>query len=341
MAKTRGRGAIVIAGIAFGVAAGTAFGTYILAPNLPENSDPNAPRSADLAAVEQQAAVNEVQADQADSIIGHIVEDLVAGQLQDRPVLIMHTTDAEQSDIDDVAWLLAQAGALNAGRIQLEEQFFNQDNADQLKSVVANTLPAGAQLSETQLDPGTHAGEALGSGLLLNPENSEPLATTGERALLLNALRDTDFISYEDGTILPGQVVVLITGDSSGSGDAGYAAETQALFARAMDSRGGGVVLAGRIHTAADTGVIGRLRANPDALQNVSTVDSVDRTWGKMATVLSVRDELAGRSGAYGSAASAEAASPKLDGVTPPKAAADPVPEEPAADAPAPEAPAE
>lgn len=319
MAQSRGRGALFIAGIAFGVAAGTAFGTYVLAPNLPENSDPNAPSSADLAAAEETAAVNGVQAEQADSIIGHIVEDLVAGQLQDRPVLLMHTTDAEQTDIDDVAWLLQRAGAVNAGRIQLEEEFFNQDNADQLKSIVTNTLPAGAQLSETQLDPGTHAGEALGSGLMLNPESGEPQASTAERALLLGALRDTGYISYEDGTILPGQVVVLVTGDSDGTGESSYAAESQSLFARALDSRGSGVVVAGRIHTAADTGVIGRLRANPDAAANVSTVDSVGRTWGKMATVLSVRDELAGQSGAYGSAASAEAASPKLDGVTPPR----------------------
>lgn len=309
-----------IAGIAFGVAAGTAFGTYVLAPNLPENSDPNAPSSAELAAAEETAAVNGVQADQADSIIGHIVEDLVAGQLQDRPVLLMHTTDAEQSDIDDVAWLLQRAGAINAGRIQLEEQFFNQDSADQLKSIVTNTLPAGAQLSETQLDPGTHAGEALGAGLMLNPESGEPQASTAERALLLGALRDTGYINYEDGTILPGQVVVLVTGDSDGTGESSYAAESQSLFARALDSRGSGVVVAGRIHTAADTGVIGRLRANPDAVANVSTVDSVGRTWGKMATVLSVRDELAGQSGAYGSAASAEAASPRLDGVTPARA---------------------
>lgn len=237
-----------------------------------------------------------------------------------RPVLLMHTADAEQTDIDDISWLLQRAGAINAGRIQLEDQFFNQDNADQLKSVVTNTLPAGAQLSETQLDPGTHAGEALGAGLMLNPESGEPQASTAERALLLGALRDTGYISYADGTILPGQVVVLVTGDSDGTGESSYTAESQSLFARALDSRGSGVVVAGRIHTAADTGVIGRLRANPDAVANVSTVDSVGRTWGKMATVLSVRDELAGQSGAYGAAASAEAASPALNGVTPPRA---------------------
>lgn len=317
MAKKSAKGATAIAGIAFGLAAGVALGTYVLAPNLPENSDPNAPTSADLKAAQLEAEVNAVQADQADSIIDHIVEDVVAGTLTDRPVLIMHTTDAEQSDIDDVSWLLNQAGAIDAGTITLEDSFFSQDGADQLKSIVANTLPAGAQLSETQLDPGTHAGEALGAGLMLNPENGEPLASTAERGLLLNVLRDSGYISYQDGTILPGQVVVFITGNSDGSGDSAFAAETQSMFARALDSKGSGVVVAGRIHSASDTGVIGRLRANPDAASKVSTVDSLDRTWGKMATVLSVRDELANRSGAYGSAASAEAASPSLDGATP------------------------
>ena len=42
----------------------------------------------------------------------------------------------------------------------------------------------------------------------------------------------------------------------------------------------------------------------------VSTVDSVDRAVGRMATVLAVREQLEGESGAYGSAESAEAASP-------------------------------
>lgn len=314
MAKRRGRGAATFAALGFGAAAGIAFGTYVLAPNLPENIDPNAPTSAELVEAETLAEVNAVQADQADSIIDHIVEDVVAGTLTDRPVLVMRTADAEESDVADVSWLLQQAGAINAGSITLEENFFSQDGADQLKSIVANTLPAGAQLSETQLDPGTHAGEALGAALLLNPETGEPLASTAERGLLLNVLRDNGYISYEDGTILPGQVIVMITGDSDGSGDGAFAAETQSLFARAIDAQGSGVVVAGRIHTAADTGVIGRLRANPDAAENVSTIDSVNRTWGKMATVLSVREELAGRSGAFGSAASADAASPSLDG---------------------------
>lgn len=316
MAKRRGKGAAAVAALGFGAAIGIAFGTYVLAPNLPENVDPNAPTAADLADAETQARVNAVQADQADSIIDHIAEDVVAGTLTDRPVLVMQTADAEQSDVDDVSWLLRQAGAIDAGKITLENSFFSQDGADKLKSIVANTLPAGAQLSENQLDPGTHAGEALGAALLLNPENGEPLASTSERSLLLNVLRDGEFISYEDGTILPGQVIVLVTGDSDGAGDEAFAAETQALFARALDAQGSGVVVAGRIHTAADSGVIGRLRANPDAAEKVSTIDSVDRTWGKMATVLSVREELAGRSGAYGAAASADAATPPIDGIS-------------------------
>lgn len=315
MAKSSAKTGIAIAGLAFGAAVGVAFGTYILAPNLPAGTDQSAATASELAEAQEEAAINAVQAQQADSVIDSIASDAVAGALTDRPVLILSTSDAEQSDVDDVAWLLRSAGAVDAGKITLESTFFSQDGADQLKSIVANTLPAGAQLSETQLDPGTHAGEALGSALMLDPETGEALASSPERALLLGALRDNGFISFAEGTILPGQVIVVITGDSDGSGDQGFAAESQALFARALDSRGDGVVVAGRIHTATDTGVIGRLRDNPDAAAKVSTVDSLDRTWGKVATVLAAKEELAGQSGAYGAAASAEAASPALNGL--------------------------
>ncbi len=202
--------------------------------------------------------------------------------------------------------LLADAGAVKAGTITLAEKFLTAEGADQLKSIVANTLPAGTQLSEDRLDPGLHAGEALGSALMLAPDSGDEQASSEERGLLLRALRDAGFLDYEDGTILPAQVAVVITGGTDGN--QGIAARTLADFVGALASRGNGAVLAGRIHTAADTGAIGLVRATAD--NGVSTVDSVDRAVGRMATVLAVREQLAGENGSYGSAESAEAASP-------------------------------
>jgi len=303
MGSTTGRAGWLIGGLGFGVAAGVALGTLVLAPNMPEGSGRN---TAELAAAEERADIAEAQAASADSVVGDLAAGAVHDTLGDRPVLVLRTADAAEEDVAGVATLLAEAGAVDAGTITLAEQFLTAEGADQLKSIVANTLPAGAQLSEDRLDPGLHAGEALGSALLLAPESGEEQASSEERGLLLRALRDAGFLDYEDGTILPAQVAVVITGDSDGT--QGIAARTLADFVGALDARGNGAVLAGRIHTASDTGAVGLVRATAD--NGVSTVDSVDRAVGRMATVLAVREQLAGETGAYGSAESAEAASP-------------------------------
>lgn len=309
MARKPGVGGWLIAGGGVGVAVGVALGTLVLAPNMSDGGGVSLSSNRDeLAAAEEQANIAESQAASADSVIEELVTGTVRGTLDDRPVLVMRTADADAGDVEGVETLLEASGAIDAGTITLTQKFFSREGADQLKSIVTNTLPAGAELSVDRLDPGVHAGEALGSALLLNPDNGEEQASSEDRALLLSTLRDAGYVEFESGTILPGQVVVIITGDSDGEGDAAFAAQNLADFSEALDSRGNGVVLAGRIRTAAsESGAIAKVRAN---WTGVSTVDSVDRSWGQLATVLAVRDQLAGEAGAYGSAASADAAIP-------------------------------
>ncbi len=311
--NSSGVGGWLVAGLGFGVAAGVALGALVIAPNIPDGDSTGPSVSqGDVDGAREDAEIAEAQAASADSVIAELADDAVEGALTDRPVMVMHSASALPEDVDAVAGLLDASGAVDAGRITLGESFFTQAGADQLKSIVANTLPAGAQLSTENLDPGTHAGEAMGSALMLNPESGEEQATSDERALLLTTLRDSGFVDYEDGTILPAQIVVLVVGDSDGAGEDSFAARNVASFARALDSRGNGAVLSGRIRTAADTGPVGLIRADEQAAEAVSTVDSVDRAWGRMATVLAAREQLDGEAGAYGSAASAEAATPAL-----------------------------
>lgn len=304
-----GRGGVLVAGIGFGVAAGVALGALVISPSQPAGGGQAAQveqsREASLA-----AKIDAAQADSADQWISDRAEQVVAGSLDQRPVLVMRTHDAEDADVENISWLLERAGAVDAGQLTLEGPFFAQDQADQLKSIVATTLPTGAQLSEESLDPGTHAGDALGAALLMDPGTAEPLATPEERALVLESLADAGYLSYEQGTIRPAQAVVIVTGGNDGTGDSSFGADTLAAFAESLDTTANGTVLAGRITAASDTGPITRVREQ--AGDAVSTVDSTSRTWGRMATVLAVREQIDGGSGAYGSASSA------VDGAAPP-----------------------
>ncbi|MDK8449982.1 copper transporter [Corynebacterium mastitidis] len=222
---------VVIAGLGFGIAIGSALGAFVLAPV--DHTDEEA-----VSRAEREAQNKAQEADASDEVVQALAPAALAGTLEQRPVLIFATPEAADQ-VGPVRNWLNRSGAIDAGQITLERCFSDQEGADSLKTIVTNTLPAGAQLSENSLDPGTHAGEALGSALMLNPETGEPQATEEERADLLRSLRDAGFISYASGTILPAQGIVILTGQEEG-----FAQRSLENFAKALDTRGNAVTSA-------------------------------------------------------------------------------------------------
>lgn len=305
MPKASRKGGLVIAGLGFGIAAGTALGALVVGPNLNGGDAGEGGLREEHRRVLQSTQIIEAQSKTGDSVISDLSGDLVQGTLDARPVMIIAAPDAVESDIKAVKSLLEQTGAVNAGTINLDQSFFHQDGAEELKSLVANTLPAGAQLSTQDPASGTHAGNALGAALLLDPETAEPLASVEERADMLQALRDSGFIDYESGTILPAQAIIVV----SGRGGDEFFNDNLLRFVEAMDAAGGNTVYAARIEQASEGGVIDSLRAKTS---EISTVDSLGNAWARLAAVLATEEQLNGGSGAYGAASSAEAAAPTL-----------------------------
>lgn len=311
--KTSGRGGFLVAGLGFGVAVGVLAGALVIAPATHSGGEALTGSRAELEQAQREAEISEAQAKTADAVVAELGRASIEGVLADRPVLLVRTADARDEDADAVSDLLRKAKATDAGRITLTGKFTAQDGADELKTIVTNTLPAGAQLSEDHLDPGTHFGEALGSALMLARDSGKSQASEEERATLLETLAQAGFVQYEKETIRPAQVMVVVSGGSEGAGEEGFSAQVVSNFVQAVQTRGNGVVLAGLVGSAADTGAIGLTRqAVPAGERGVSTVDSVDRDFGRIATVLAAREQLDGDSGAYGAAASAEAATPPV-----------------------------
>lgn len=304
MAKTRGFRGTVFGSLALGAAAGIAFGVLALAPNLPGGANQvSQSLQAERDEALHQVEVAKAQVVTADNFVELLSAKALDGALADTSVMVLRTADSEDADVEALQADLKRAGATDSGVITLTEKFFDQDYADSLKNIVSNTLPAGATLSEEQFDAGTHAGELMGSVLLETPDGQS--ASPADRSLALGALQEAGFISYQEGTILPAKVAVLVLGDSN-------SATAEDEFAAAFDSRGGGLVVAGRIHTAADTGAIGLIRADAAKRGAVSTVDSVDQTWARIVVVRAAADQLRGTSGSYGAAANADAAGPAM-----------------------------
>ncbi|MDK8897888.1 copper transporter [Corynebacterium sp. MSK004] len=309
---------LIITGLGFGAALGIAVGTLVIAPNMDSGSGPGGESTSEVRekygklVVENNIA--EAQLDSADSVMGDLGRYVVDGSLAQRPVMVVSMPDADDADVKAVKDLLGSADSTDAGSIKLTEKFVAQESADKLLSLVTTTLPAGAKLDKKKIDAGTHAGQALAAGLMMDAKTTEPLASVDDRATLLRALRDAGYIEYKDGTILPAQAVVVVgggmtPGEEDDSAAAKYAIDTTVNFLEGFDSVDTAMVYAGHVESAGDDGVLDKLRADKT---EISTVDSIDHPVSQMASVLAVKEQLDGGHGVYGSAANAESAAPAL-----------------------------
>lgn len=309
---------LIITGLGFGAALGIALGTLVIAPNMDSGSGPGGESISEVREKYGKLVLDnniaEAQLDSADSVMGDLGRYVVDGSLAQRPVMVVSMPDADDADVKAVKDLLGSADSTDAGSIKLTEKFVAQESADKLLSLVTTTLPAGAKLDKKKIDAGTHAGQALAAGLMMDAETTEPLASVDDRATLLRALRDAGYIDYKDGTILPAQAVVVVgggmtPGEEEDSAAAKYAIDTTVNFLEGFDSVDTAMVYAGRVESAGDDGVLDKLRADKT---KISTVDSIDHPVSQMASVLAVKEQLDGGHGVYGSAANADSAAPAL-----------------------------
>ncbi|HCT9180513.1 copper transporter [Corynebacterium aurimucosum] len=309
---------LIITGLGFGAALGIALGTLVIAPNMDSGSGPGGESTSEVREKYGKLVLDnniaEAQLDSADSVMGDLGRYVVDGSLAQRPVMVVSMPDADDADVKAVKDLLGSADSTDAGSIKLTEKFVAQESADKLLSLVTTTLPAGAKLDKKKIDAGTHAGQALAAGLMMDAETTEPLASVDDRATLLRALRDAGYIDYKDGTILPAQAVVVVgggmtPGEEDDSAAAKYAIDTTVNFLEGFDSVDTAMVYAGRVESAGDDGVLDKLRADKT---KISTVDSIDHPVSQMASVLAVKEQLDGGHGVYGSAANADSAAPAL-----------------------------
>ncbi|OFK68099.1 MULTISPECIES: copper transporter [unclassified Corynebacterium] len=309
---------LIVTGLGFGAAIGVALGTLVIAPNM--DSTPGRGGESNDEVREKYSKlvldhnIAKAQLDSADSVMGDLGRYVVDGTLVQRPVMVLSMPDANDADVTAVKDLLGSADSTDAGSIKLTEKFLAQESADKLLSLVTTTLPAGAKLDKKKIDAGTHAGQALAAGLMMDAKTTQPLATVDDRATLLRALRDAGYIDYKDGTILPAQAVVIVgggltPGEDEDSAGKKYAIDTTVKFLEGFESADAAMVYAGRVQSAGDGGVLEKLRA---AKTGISTVDSIDHPVSQMASVLAVKEQLDGGRGVYGSAANAEGAAPAL-----------------------------
>ena len=240
-----------------------------------------------------------------DAFAGSVSTLAVRGTLPGATVVVLSSADATPADRDAVVDLLSKSGAKVTAQLQLTQDFTDPNRADDLTNVAAQNLPAGAKLP-TSGDTGTIAGVFLSSVLITDKAGTAP-AAAAEATAALSALSSGGFVTA-DGALAPGRLVVLVTGGATDGDQASVLAD----LAAALKQEAGGVVVAGRTGSEGTDGVVGVVRADPAAGNAVSTVDDVERSSGRLATVLALVEQNGGGVGRYGMADTAQAQVPAL-----------------------------
>ncbi|UIZ93099.1 copper transporter [Corynebacterium sp. CNCTC7651] len=284
MANAGQASGLVAAGLGWGIALGVALGTLLIAPAMGGTltddplTRPAAPtHSAEGGGTEAGGANSsdaEAQAEEANALLADQSQMIVEGALTDVPVTVIRTASADDADAAAVRWLANVAGASSSGGIMLTEKFFDREAADELASIIATTLPAGAQLSVENRSPGTHAGESLAAVLAADPATGDAIAPTGDRDLVLESLQHAGFIDITP-PVVPAGVIILVAGPED---DDSFASQALADFAAAL---------------GANARVVVASSSNALQVEGADTVGYVGTEAGRIRAVLAAA-ELAG-----------------------------------------------
>lgn len=261
--------------------------------------------AARLEAAGDELARERLAVDRLDGMAGALGSEVLDGVLEDRPVLVVVAPGAHGEDVDAVVDTLRYAGAVDAGRITLESRAVDPAADAEIQSLVSN-LPIGTAPA-ADADLGTQLGTAVGRAALLRTEDAEPHLPDEDRSTVLTTLADAELISFESGTIRPGQLVLLVTGP----GEDQSTAVRLAALARALDGEGAGAVVAAQLGESSGHDAVSSLRATGE--EAVSTVDHVGGRAGRLATGLALAEQLDRGQGHYGLRPDAGAAVPDTD----------------------------
>lgn len=322
-----------IAGLGFGIALGVLGGVYVLAPNVPGAAGGAGTSAQELTAAREDADAADRDAQASDDVVAGLAAKAVAGELEGKTVALISFPDADRETVDRLRWLVDKAGA-EVTPLPVTEEMLNPEKGDKLKSVAANSLPAGAQLSEEVLSPGMHTGQLLGAALSSTLPKAEKsaegeqnrdrgearegasegnrgggTASASDRAVVFGALEKNGVLKKpadlgDEGVDL----ALIVTNKGVTADESGYGAQFIADFAAGLDSQMPGAVLVGESGSADKKAALGIVRNERAYAEKLSTVDNVQRSAGRITAVRALKEQAGGDAGHYGAATNAKAA---------------------------------
>ena len=286
----------VFLAVALGIVIGT---TALNEPILADIKNQVSALEKDKRSLEDRTQLLQAQLDTTDTFAEAVAPALVAGALTGAKILLVVTNeDVPQDTVDEVTALIGEAGGSVSGTISLQPEYSDPSTATSLQNYVTGSgLPPGVQLPATD-DAGQLVGSLLAQELMIPAGGTAPDGAA--ISSVLAGLSALGVLNAEGDSVTPANYAVVLTAGAFTGSDAADRNATVAELVSALDSAGSGAVVAGDIASAAETGLVGVIRADPTLSAAVSTVDNVNTAAGHISTVLALGREGGGTSGKYG-----------------------------------------
>lgn len=259
--------------------------------------------------------LQESRADSRDQVLDEVAPDVVQDILAGQTVAIVELPDADSDTVDDVVAAVTQAGATDGPRVQVLDEWDDNDNASQ-RSAAADEMAAlwGADLA-TAPDP---AAAALATSITgWGPSGGRYPVEVGQEVLEDAGLISVSSASAGDG--LPVSLVIVV-GGSAPAGDEGTASvdPQQLALATALAQTESEVLVAGQgteepSGSAEETpanALVTDIRADSDLSVAMTTVDNSDTALGRLSVVWGLLWLSSDQVGHYGFASDAGATNP-------------------------------
>ncbi|MPZ60459.1 MAG: hypothetical protein GEU93_04010 [Propionibacteriales bacterium] len=305
---TRTRYLVVVAAVMlFSLAIGIALGGGPLQGDLARAIDE--PESSGEGPSSEEVALRE-SAEFDDQFVAALSDDVLAGTMSDRRVLLVALPGADEDTVAGVTEQVEAAGGMLSTTLWVDEELI-----DPTAKVLVRTLSsrlAKEDLPDFEIPKDTPVYEQVGTVL------SRALLHNKNGGVALDDPARSVFQSFATAELVRGREpatradsVVVIAPESAGGSQTATAQGTivSALLTR-MRAASNGVVLAGPRGSAGQGGLVAAVRSYGEAAESVSTVDTVDRRSGQIVAVLALAEQAADGVGHYGMGADADSAVP-------------------------------
>jgi hypothetical protein len=296
----------VFLALAVGIVVGTTALNGVIVDDLRQRVNGLA---ADKRAREQTIGQQQQQLGAASGFVNAVTPQQVAGQLNGRRITLITAPGVSAEVRSDVGNVLEQAGGVVTTRVRLSDAFADATRQTDVGAVATDAarrqgLTLDGDSSTEQRIADTLAASLVGTGTSLG----SPTSVSAEQRAL-DPWRSAGLVTVErqDG---PGELaIVLVPDPPDPKPDQDVLTPLVLALTQSLDQRDTGTVVAGSL-SAANGGLVAAVRASNSLPARVSTQDSVETPWGRIALVRTTRAEDAGTAGQYGAGPGARAPLP-------------------------------